>query len=204
VSDGPLGRRQCTATSKRSGERCRRSPLPGSNVCYFHGSQAGQAQRAAARRVAAVEALATFERYSPNGSGPVDVIEALGVLVSRVTSFADFATARIEALTGEQWAAYSPRTAAEVDLFRQALRDAGRLLTDLAKLGLDERHFAQRREDIEREVHAEAGGAVTRLIRRILDDFGLARDPRVAEIVPRRLKEVARELHPETVVIEDD
>ena len=93
---------------------------------------------AAARRVAEAEALATFERYSPNGSGPVYMLAALEALVARVTAFADFATARIETLTAQEWAAFGRRTAAEVDLFRQACRDAGRLLTDVARLGLDQ------------------------------------------------------------------
>ena len=93
--------------------------------------------------------------------------------MARVTAFADFATARIETLTAQEWAAFGPRTAAEVDLFRQACRDAGRLLTDVARLGLDQRALDQRREGAAAEVWAQrrvaeqAAAAVGRILARL-------------------------------------
>ena len=41
----------CSATSKRTGERCRRAPRPGLNVCAFHGANSIRARRAARRRL---------------------------------------------------------------------------------------------------------------------------------------------------------
>jgi len=41
----------CSATSKRTGERCRRTPRPGLNVCAFHGANSLRARRAARRRL---------------------------------------------------------------------------------------------------------------------------------------------------------
>lgn len=41
----------CTATSKRSGLRCKRAPVPGAKVCKIHGGGAPQVRAAAARRV---------------------------------------------------------------------------------------------------------------------------------------------------------
>jgi hypothetical protein len=41
----------CSATSKRTGERCRRTPRPGLNVCAIHGGSAPRAVRAARRRL---------------------------------------------------------------------------------------------------------------------------------------------------------
>lgn len=35
----PLVKRQCTAKSRRTGERCRRPAMVGSNVCYHHGGK---------------------------------------------------------------------------------------------------------------------------------------------------------------------
>lgn len=47
---------QCTATSKQSGQRCRRTRTPGHAVCYYHGSSSPQSQAAAQRRLAKIRA----------------------------------------------------------------------------------------------------------------------------------------------------
>src|SRR5690625_725635 len=55
--------RQCTATSKQSGQRCRRYAHPGATVCVIHGAAAPRAKAAAARRreqAAAERAVALF------------------------------------------------------------------------------------------------------------------------------------------------
>ena len=54
--------RQCTATSKHTGERCKRIPIPGGNVCTIHGGKSPLAIAAAnqallAARVPAAELL---------------------------------------------------------------------------------------------------------------------------------------------------
>lgn len=46
--------RQCTATSKQSGQRCRRFAIPGGRVCVMHGGKAPQVQQAAKERLAAL------------------------------------------------------------------------------------------------------------------------------------------------------
>lgn len=45
------GEAQCAARSKQSGERCKKSPMPGSNVCRVHGGSAPQVKAAAKRRL---------------------------------------------------------------------------------------------------------------------------------------------------------
>lgn len=45
------GEAQCAARSKQSGERCKKSPMPGSNVCRVHGGSAPQVKAAARRRL---------------------------------------------------------------------------------------------------------------------------------------------------------
>ena len=47
-------RRQCTAKSKQSGERCRRAPIRGGNVCSMHGGGSPQAQKSARERLASL------------------------------------------------------------------------------------------------------------------------------------------------------
>lgn len=56
---------RCTATSQRSGQRCKRMASLGATVCAMHGGAAPQVRAAAQRRVALAEALATSERRSP-------------------------------------------------------------------------------------------------------------------------------------------
>jgi hypothetical protein len=118
--------------------------------------------------------MRVYEKFSPNGHGPVDVIAELERLLGRMVAFSDFATARIEALTAEQWAAFSPRTAAEVDLFRAALRDAGRLLAETAKLGLIERAIAARHDAEEAHIlaHRRVAERVADVIDGVLSDLG--------------------------------
>jgi hypothetical protein len=40
----PVGRAQCTAKSKRSGERCKRAPVRGLSVCSMHGGKTPASQ----------------------------------------------------------------------------------------------------------------------------------------------------------------
>lgn len=53
---------QCIATSRRSGERCKRPALVGATVCSKHGGSAPQVKAAAARRVEAMKASAALAR----------------------------------------------------------------------------------------------------------------------------------------------
>ena len=50
-----VARRQCEATSKQSGERCKRRPIPGGHVCVMHGGAAPQVKFAADRRLLTLE-----------------------------------------------------------------------------------------------------------------------------------------------------
>jgi len=49
-------RQQCTAKSKRSGERCRHWAMNGSQVCHMHGGRARQVKAKAKRNLAELEA----------------------------------------------------------------------------------------------------------------------------------------------------
>jgi hypothetical protein len=53
----PLDLRRCTATN-RAGERCRRAPIPGGNVCVMHGGRAPQTIAAAKAKLAAARDFA--------------------------------------------------------------------------------------------------------------------------------------------------
>lgn len=64
-ADLMMTHRQCPATSKRTGERCKRYCAPGQRTCLWHGSGTRRAKTAAAKRVAqasgyAADMLAEF------------------------------------------------------------------------------------------------------------------------------------------------
>ncbi len=172
-ADGPIdhdrrGRpivRRCTA-HKRDGQRCRRSAVRGSTVCFSHGGAAPQVKLAAARREADAAAAATLERWTPPANGtPVDVFGELGNLAARLVSFCDFATARLAALDGDAWAERSEVTEAEVRMFQVASAQAGRVLDSVARLGLEylDREMVERRH----------GEYIALVVNRVLARFGV-------------------------------
>lgn len=68
---------QCTATSKRSGQQCRRVPAPGASVCATHGGKAPQVKKAAEQRQAKAEVLVIAQRMAARAGVNVDPIEHL-------------------------------------------------------------------------------------------------------------------------------
>jgi hypothetical protein len=180
-------KRRCSGTASSTGEQCRLPPIRGGTVCHKHGGSAPQVKAAAARRVAEAEVLTVYERYSANGdSSAVDVAAELLRMVTRLTRFADFATGRIEALSAEQWRTFSTRTQAEVGMFQASCRDAGRLLTDIAKLGVLERIAA-----VQARISEAQGARLHASISAILQDLGVdPRDPAVRQIAADRLTEM--------------
>jgi hypothetical protein len=131
--------RRCVATASSTGERCRKAPVRGATVCATHGGSVGRVKAAAARRVAESAALAVWQRHNGDGPAPVDVVAELARLAAEITAFKDWAGDQLAALSAGDWAAMDPATAARVALFERSLDRAGRLLTDLARLGLDSR-----------------------------------------------------------------
>jgi hypothetical protein len=55
TAPSPMERRQCTATSKQSRERCKRVAIAGGTVCVMHGGKSPVVAAAAARRLEAAE-----------------------------------------------------------------------------------------------------------------------------------------------------
>ncbi len=51
--DASVSRARCTATSKRSGARCRRRPHPGASVCVIHGAGSERVKQSARERLMA-------------------------------------------------------------------------------------------------------------------------------------------------------
>lgn len=132
------------------------------------------------------QALALYQRYSGNGDRPADVLAELADLLAMVTSFTRFATARIERLGADEWAAFDPRTAAEVGMFERACDRAGKLLTRTVQLGLDSEriHFFR-----VRAAQADADEILWRF-QGILAELDLTpgQEAALGEVVPRWMR----------------
>lgn len=78
---------QCEATSKQSGQRCKRPAKPGANVCHMHGGASPQVLRAAERRIqqakagtAAGELAELLEAYDTPSTLMDDMVEGVRLL----------------------------------------------------------------------------------------------------------------------------
>lgn len=106
--------RQCTATSKQSGQRCRRIVRLGFTVCYFHGGAAPGAQAKAKLRLLALvdPALATVAQIMANSTDEKTRLRAAENVLDRgglprgVSVTADDA----KALLAERLIAYRDKT----------------------------------------------------------------------------------------------
>lgn len=87
----PVGERRCTATSKRTGQRCGQWSVVGGTVCRFHGGASPQVAAKAEQRVAhaTVEADATALLAAWGHEGVADPLTELGRVTARVLAMTD-------------------------------------------------------------------------------------------------------------------
>ena len=74
-------RRQCTARSKRSGERCKRRPIRGGNVCSMHGGKIPAVVARAQQRLALREA-SEYVQQEAGVRGPLSLSEVYDELLN--------------------------------------------------------------------------------------------------------------------------
>lgn len=78
-------KRQCTATSRQSGQRCKKAPVPGLTVCRMHGGGTQAAKRKAALRLAELvdPAIATLGREMVKADKSADRQRAANSILDR-------------------------------------------------------------------------------------------------------------------------
>ena len=141
---------RCTATSRQSGERCKRAPTPGASVCYYHGGAAPQVRKAAARKLATQRAAAKLADWDYE---PVD--DPMGAMAD----YAGQARALVAVLASEL--ADGKPTAATVEALGAALERAHRMAKDLASTG-----FEKRRLELSEDLHDWLAAFIAALVRK--------------------------------------
>jgi hypothetical protein len=194
----PTAREKCTATAKRSGNRCTHWPMHGSTVCAQHGGKAPQVMAAAERRMVEAEASAIVRRLLADPDAPpvFDPAWELARVAGRMGNAVDVLGERVNELDAAGRLEYSDanlvrRLHVLVEAWKELMVEYRKTLTDMTRLGIEAR-TAGRLEDRVQELH---GQALARVISRILDGLELSPSQRalVPTVVPGVLMEIAGE-----------
>jgi hypothetical protein len=159
--------RRCTATAKRSGERCKRAAIVGGTVCSFHGGKPPQVRQAAEVRAARLAAHAQADRMVARAGVDADptehlleslhraaaLVEVWGLIVATLDEAAERETAGAGKLRGEigyerdgdgfevrpkdRMLVLNAHGLARVHPFYSEYRDALEMRAKLAKLCID-------------------------------------------------------------------
>lgn len=131
--------RQCTATSKTTGQRCGHWAMRGTNVCRHHGGSAPQVRAKAKQRQAQAEADALVTMLWNVDAAPVkDNVEAMQLLAGRLQHAVDVLGNRLNtepSLDGATPIAWG-----------RVLRELRQLLVSMEHLGIAQRHVELEQE----------------------------------------------------------
>lgn len=145
----PDDRPRCTARSKRSGERCKRAPVPGATVCAMHGGAAPQVQAAAERRqqeTAAAAAIASLIPRLDDATPVKDPVGQMEKLAGALTVMLDKVGAKVNALDHLAGGTGLTQLRGELVLLDKVTGHLRQLLADMARLGIAERHVELEQE----------------------------------------------------------
>lgn len=132
-------KRQCTAPSRQTGERCGNAPTRGATVCRFHGGAAPQTVRKAAERLAEEDAMRLL--HSMNIKPVGDPLTALQQLAGEVVAWKEILSGKVADLQGDYRYKHQSgeQLRAEVLLFERALDRCASTLAAISKLNIDDR-----------------------------------------------------------------
>lgn len=150
--------RRCTATTRRSKERCRLWALQGLTVCYRHGATKS-AQAKGRRAVADARLDEQLNRLLVGtGASPVDnPLKALGELAGEMVALKDGLASLVRKLNVDEIrykGGAGEQIRAEVVLYERALERTGQLLVNIARLNIDERLAAIEEKQVDAVVRA--------------------------------------------------
>lgn len=136
---------QCTAQSKRSGERCKRRPHPGVSVCHVHGAGSAKVQAAAKRRRDRDRARALIGAllHDSDAEAITDPYAELLRLGGVLRNAANVAGERLNALDSIRNLddKGSEQLRSEAVLWREIVTMSQRTLVDIARLDIEDRHL---------------------------------------------------------------
>jgi hypothetical protein len=141
----PPDERRCTGTTKNrenAGRRCPEWAMKGQTVCAAHGGKSPQALKTAARRIAEAKLMKEANRLLVQlGANPVDnPLTALSALAGEVLAFKNALGAKVNELEEIRYkGGAGEQLRAEVALYERAVKQAGDLLANIARLNIDER-----------------------------------------------------------------
>lgn len=123
--------RRCRATSRQTGRRCRRFPVPGATVCAMHGGAAPAVRAAAERRRAEAEATALYEEvWNPNAEPVTNVVDELHRMAGQLKHSVNVLGALV---------ATDGLDSVKAIAFDRLVGHLRRLLADIARLGIDDK-----------------------------------------------------------------
>ena len=135
--------RRCKATSKQTGEQCKRLPIPGGTVCTSHGGRNPVVVQAAKKRLMLEQAEADAKAVLAYTSDePLeDPIIALSKLAREVSAMKDALAKRVNALDDPSFVDGFgiERVHAEINLYNDSLDRTIRVLDILGRHDLDAR-----------------------------------------------------------------
>ena len=138
--------RQCTATSKQSGVRCKRLAIPGGRVCVMHGGATPAVRAAADRRRAEAQATALLELlWDPSAEPVTDPVPALQALAGRLQHAANVLGARLDTESLESATAVA---------WTRVLRELRQALEGMERLDLGKRQVELQQAQAEQVVGA--------------------------------------------------
>jgi hypothetical protein len=212
--------RRCTATAKRSGQRCRRAAIVGGTVCSFHGGKAPQVRQAAEVRTAKLAAHAEAERMVARAgvaAHPVEhlleslhrvaaLVEVWGAMVATLDERGGLEARKGGGLRGEMGVVIEERRGG----YKMQVRSKDRLLA-LDRHGMAQLHpFYREYRDVlelraklaklcldagvaERQVRLaeEQAQLLAEVITGVFENLGIERTPEVLGAVARRLRRAA-------------
>jgi hypothetical protein len=133
---------QCRATSKQSGQRCKRRPIPGGSVCVMHGGASPGARENAERRqqeAAADEAIRKLWPGLGDATPVKDPVASLARLAGALEHMADDVGTRVNELTHLAGGQHLTQLRGEVVLLERVLAQLRLVTGDMARLNLGAR-----------------------------------------------------------------